>query len=336
MSLPESGPRRSPRPRATVRALTLAGSVAAIALAGCASVTAPTRPPAAAQTGSTAASAPTGTSTTSRSQQAPKQRAQAQAASMLKAFTAPPGARQVATSPVPSSPLSKSPAGGGPSDVDVVILSTWWLVPGDPQQLLDWEAKRIRPPFHRNGWVGLGEGIWSNDYGLDPVAGLFDYRQLNVSATAAGHGQTAIRLDARVDWIPLRRAGDTVPPAATVAVLTKTNTAGGKPPVLATKTLTSPQQVAKLAAYLDGLPVNPPGATYGCPASTGGGMIIAFRTRPSGPDLATATTTLRGCSFLAYAMPGQPETSLAGPEAGQNLLAEVNRVAGLHWTLSLP
>jgi hypothetical protein len=115
---------------------------------------------------------------------------------MLGGFTAPPGARQVTSSPVPSSELSTLPAGSSrPSDSDVVTSSAWWLAPGDPRHLLSWESAHIRVPYHLSGYGTVAEGIWSDDYMLPAVPGRFDFRVLTISVTAAGHGQTAIRVD---------------------------------------------------------------------------------------------------------------------------------------------
>jgi hypothetical protein len=179
-----------------------------------------------------------------------------------------------------------------------------------------------------------GPGVYNEFFAVPAVPGLFDQRELTVSAVAAGHGRTAIRVDAMVDWIPARAPGDTVPATARVAVLTETKggNGNGKPPVIATATLTDAEQVAALAAYLNGLPVNLPGAVYNCPAAIGGGSIaVSFRAHTDGPGLAGGIATFEGCAFLSFTMPGQSSAEIGGPSAGNDLLAEVNRVAGLHW-----
>ena len=324
------------RRRLADRAIVLAGCVSASALtvAGCASATAPGGSPGAslARTGSAATvAASTGPATPAAGTR--PQRAAAEAARMLTAFVAPPGARRVATAPVAPIAFSQSPP-GGPEDDDIVNRSAYWLVPGATAGLLNWEAAHIHPPYHRDGDAVLGNQLSSNDYPLAAVPGLFDYRQLTVTAAPAGPGRTAVRVDATVDWIPARRPGDTVPATAKVAVLTLTKGTGGTPPVIASTTLTAPQRVRKLAAYLNGLPLSVPGASYGCPAGSvkyGGGLTAVFRARPGGPVLAKATADLTGCAFLTYTMPGQPEVGLNGGDAGLGLLAEVNHVTGLHW-----
>lgn len=257
---------------------------------------------------------------------------------MVKAFAPPTGAREVSGSPVPSSPMSRSPATPAPVDDDVVTRTSWWLAPGDPQQLLSWEAAHLPSPYHLSGWGTTATGIWNDVFSVPAAPGLFDDRELAVSTTAAGHGQTAIRVDALVDWIPVRPPGDTVPATARTVTLTETRYGfGGTPPrqtatVIAAATVTDPAQIAALAAYLDGLPVNPPGGESSCLAPSGG-IAVTFRARPGGPALASASAGLGGCDFLSYTMPGRPAVGLGGGPAGENLLDEVNRVTGLHWKL---
>jgi hypothetical protein len=137
-----------------------------------------------------------------------------------------------------------------------------------------------------------------------------------------------------VDWIPARAPGDTVPATARVAVLTETKDSNvrGKPPVVVTATLTDARQVTALAAYLNRLPVNPPGAAVSCPAATSGGSIaVSFRARTDGPGLAGAVATFAGCAFLSFTTPGGSPAEIGGPGGGNDLLAEINQVAGLHW-----
>jgi hypothetical protein len=304
------------------------GAAALVAAAGCASAAAPASPAAPASAGGL-------TSTTATAGATPKQQAEANAAALLNAFTPPSGAKREASSPVPSSSLSSMPQGGGPEDADVVTATAWWLAPGDPHQLLQWEAAHMGGGLHRNGTGQNGIGIFNTFYQVPVVPGLFDVRQLTVSATAAGHGKTAIRVDSLVDWIPLRAAGDTVPARARVAVLTeaKGTVSHGKLTVVATKTVTSAKEVAALAQYLNRLPVNVPGQSFNCPASSTAPDIltISFRARPGGPALAQAAASLSGCGFLTYTMPGQRPAGLGEAEAGGSLLAAVNHVTGLHW-----
>jgi len=265
----------------------------------------------------------------------PKQRAVADAAVLVKQFIPPPGAHQRAKSPVPSSPVSSGPQGGGPEDQDVITRTGWWLAPGGPLTLLSWEKAHLGKVYRYGGSEENGPGIYSNTYDVPPVPGLFDYRQIAVTAVAAGHGQVALRVDALVDWIPARAKGDTVPATARWAVVTETKSVVGtaKAPVANAMIVTSAKEVAALAAYLNHLPVNVPGESFSCPAAqgNGGGLSVLFQARSGGPALALASADLGGCGFLTYTMPGHPPTGLGEAEAGLPLLAEVNHVTGSHW-----
>jgi len=258
---------------------------------------------------------------------------------MLKAFAPPPGARPVSASPVPSSTISQGPQAERPAGDDVVTATAWWLAPGDPQGLLHWEVTHLPAPYVLLGQGTPGKGAWSDDYQLKPVAGLFDDRVLAVSATAAGRGRTAIRVDALVDWVPARAPGDTIPATAAVvsAVLTRSASDTWRPRqvLVSTATVTDPAQVRALVAYLNNLPLQPPGASYNCPPFEGGTLTLTFRARAGGPVLAKAFGIVSGCQLLQLQVTGgQPISWLLG--AAENWFHQVMRVTGLRWKVPLP
>jgi hypothetical protein len=222
-----------------------------------------------------------------------------------------------------------------PTDRDVVTKTSWWVAPGDPKSLIGWEAANISPLYHLFGYGTTSTGIWNDVFSVPPITGLFDERELAVSTTSAGHGQTAIRVDALVDYYPARAAGDTVPATATVATLVETKY--GAPPkggttVIERDTVTGLAEVRAIAAYLNGLPVTPPGGISSCPEPTGA-IAVTFSARPGGAALGKASATVGGCEFLTYTMPGHPPTGLGTGPVGENLLDELNHVTGLHWNI---
>ncbi len=319
--------RRPGRPHAARPALILSGCLALAALAGCAAV----------HESSPQAHAPSPAPSSSGT---PEQRAVANAGLMLKAFAPPAGAREVSGSPVPASAMGRSPATPTPSDDDVVTETSWWLAPGDPQQVLAWERAHIPSPYRYFGGGMTGSGIWNDVFNIAAVPGLFDERGLAVSTTtAAGGGQTAIRVDALVDWIPVRPGGDTIPASATnlALVLTGNVSHTGQPvqQVTATATITDAATVREIAAYLSTLPVQPPGAVYNCPPNVGGTLTLTFRARPGGPTLATASAIVSGCQDLQLTLPGGKPLYWEG-DAGEQLFDEVVRVTGLKWQLPMP
>jgi hypothetical protein len=294
-----------------------ASCVAAVTLAACAAVPAPSAND---TTRMTATSPSTGT---------PQQRAAAEAGLMLQAFAPPPRARQVSASPVPFSTISKGSQAERPVDDDVVTATAWWLAPGAPQGLLNWEVTHIPPLYVLLGQGTVGKGAWSDDYQLKPVAGLFDDRVLAVSATSAGHGQTAIRVDALVDWVPARAAGDTIPATAAVVTAVLTRNAGDM------SRATDPGQVRAIVAYLNNLPIQPPDVTYNCPPFEGGTLTLTFRARADGPPLAKAYGIVSGCQLLQLTVTGGQPISWPLGAAG-NWFHQVMQVTGLPWKIPLP
>ena len=335
---------RPGRTRAALPALTLAGwltvtALTAAALAGCTVVQAPA--PHAHASHPRSAPASGASSTPSPSSGTPQQRAMADALLMLKAFAPPTGARKVSGSPVPDSVLSRSPAILAPRVDDIVTETSWWLVPGDPQRVLAWEQAHIPPLYEYFGGGINAVGVWNDVFRIPAIPGLFDTRDLGVSTTAAGRGQTAIRVDSLVGWIPARPSGDTVPAAARVARLVEARVSGSGTPaketttVVATATVTDAAQVAALAAYLNGLAVDPPSGTVHCPMSTGRGLtvMVTFSARLGGPALAQASAGLGGCGFLSYKTTGHPGVGLGGGSGGDDLLDEIDHVTGLRWKI---
>jgi len=149
-------------------------------------------------------------------------------------------------------------------DDDVVTETSWWLAPGDPQQVLAGEKAHLPSLYRYFGGGTTATGVWNDVFNIAAVPGLFDERELAVSTTAAGGGQTAIRVDALVDWIPVRPGGDKIPATATnlALVLTSNVSHTGQPvqKVTATATITDAATVGEIAAYLSTVPAQPPGA----------------------------------------------------------------------------
>jgi hypothetical protein len=179
-----------------IRASAFLAGIAAVALGGCAVVlgSCAVVPAPAPQAGHPATapvkavSAPTPT---------PKQRAEADLASILRRFTPPPGAHRVSTSPASLLNADPYPSAGEPNNVGE---TEWWLAPGNPAQVLAWEAKRVSLPYGGGRPSGNGAitgSLWDDDFVLPDVPGVFIDRQLSVATTGVGHGQTGIEVAAR-------------------------------------------------------------------------------------------------------------------------------------------
>ena len=323
------------RPRARARHLPTAslalGAVAALALSGCGTVHAHGADPTGRPTGSTGVPV-TSAKSPARPSPTPKQRAVADADSILASFAVPKGARRLSAAPTVEKGLLKT-APQVPSSPDLVDKAEWWITPGAPQSVLAWEAKHVSHRFTTagtsHGW-GPGFVSWSESFALPDIPGVLDSRELSVMVVQDGD-KTAIRVDAQVTWQPARSAGEKVPAAAeavTISMDLGLNQGGKKPskPV----TITSPAKVSALKALINGLTLFPPGM-FNCPADFGDGLVLTFRAGPGTPALAVATVDLAGCGGVNLTIGGKSQPALAGP--GTDSGPAILKTAGLSWKI---
>ena len=321
----------------------LAGTLlaAAVALAGCAVAHSP------ATTASHAATttAPPAAATALP----PRQRAEADAAAILAAFVVPPGARKLPGVPQGQAIVLKYIAdSGSPNRID---KAGFWQVKGDPRQVLAWTASHVGRS-HTDGGVitslptpGQPETVWERDYALPPVPGVEDTRELTVHVADAGNGQTAIRVDAQVTWLPARQASEMVPAAATAITLSviPDPNLNRKPPRPAT--VTSPEAVRRITAMVNSLPVFPPGPRECGPGGVAA-LVLTFLAAPQGKALATAYISTEGCEPVFFAVGAQKiindtrtwnapgVTELGVPFRGRALAGTVLKTAGSKWNLA--
>jgi hypothetical protein len=286
------------------RTTLLVAAWAVMAVAGCAA----TGPVTAA---SRTAGSPTG-----------RERAVAEAAAMLRAFVVPPGGQRLPTAPdvlkVPSSTLVSTTL------VDDV---SFWRAPGQPQAVLAWEQAHLPRRFTPED-ADFGPPSWDRTFSLSPVPGVLNARDLVVEVTAAGHGQTAIRVDAQVSWQPPRPALERVPAGARVVTITQLPSLDprvGRPP--APVTITDPAVVRRLAALVDGLQLSTIGPAAACPLPPGGGIQLTFRARVGGPPLAIAQGPA-ACGTVQFSAGGQPQPAL---QITNSFIPQVLLAAGLNW-----
>jgi hypothetical protein len=172
---------------------------------------------------------------------------------------------------------------------------------------------------------------WFEVFALPPVPNVLTQRWLLVEVVRGAGGQTAIRADSQVVWLPTKPPAERIPPDATVLTVTARPDVG---PVAARArradlpaTVTDPARVAKVAALIDGLRVFPP-RTYACPADSGGGIRLEFRAGPNGPVLALVTIDPSGCQQVSVVIDGRDEPVLWGVAS---LSSDVLTIAGVHW-----
>jgi hypothetical protein len=255
-----------------------------------------------------------------------RQRAVADAARIMASFPRPPGA--VRTGLI----ASLTEPGERPATPDLASVTRSWRVPGRPPSVLAWIRAHLPSGFTPDG-TGRGNGSWIDTFALPAVPAVLTQRELVVLAVPF-EGQTAIRVDAQVVWLPARPAAERVPPDA--AVVTVTPVFGLNPSPRAERldrafTVTDPAKVARIAAVVNGLTRFPDG-TFSCPAEFGGQMRLTFATRPGGPVLARLAAQYGGCGSVSVRIGGRDMPALSElPESGPPLQQQVLAIAGVSW-----
>jgi hypothetical protein len=324
------------RLRASARPLPIAslalGAAAALALSGCGTtVSAQGLDPTGTPTGSTGVPL-TSAKSPARPSPTPKQRAVADADSILASFPVPTGARKLSAAPIVENGVLKT-APQVPATPDLADKAEWWIAPGAPQSVLAWEAKHVSHRFSTAGSgrsSGPGFVTWYQTFALPAIPGVLDSRELAITVAPDGD-KTAIRVDGQVTWLPARPAGEKVPAAAkavTISMKLGLNQGGRKPPKPVT--ITDRAKVSALKALINGLPLFPPGM-YSCPADFGAGLTLTFRASPGTPALAVATVDLGGCGGVYLTVGGKSEPALAGP--GTDSGPTIVKTAGLSWKI---
>src|SRR5690349_4476890 len=138
------GPLRLPLPRRLAGPLS-AAACAAVVLSGCGSQPSGPQP-----SGPQPGGARTGTASPRSTEPAsPRQRAVADAASIMASFPRPPGAVRT------GSIASLTQSGARPVTQDLASVTRWWRVPGRPQEVLAWISAHLPPGFNPAG-TGVG------------------------------------------------------------------------------------------------------------------------------------------------------------------------------------
>jgi hypothetical protein len=305
---------------------------AALAAAGCAvprSQQPQTQRPATVPGRLTAASQRASATSPASQSDSHRQRALADADAILDSFVPPAGAKRLAAAPAADGGALRHPF-QTPGAFHLIDKATWWQAPGQPQQLLAWEKAHLPRQFASAGSATEGNRgaitLWGDDFSLPSVPNLLVQRDLLVEVVSAGHGQTAIRVDAQVIWLPAKTAAEDVPSAArvvTVAVLQGIGPGGTAR--LGPVTITDAATVRRIAALVDGLPLAP-WDWVSCPIFDNGGVRLTFSARVGGPALATLSANLNGCPPALLTIDGKQQPQLT---AGDSFGRQVAALAGL-------
>jgi hypothetical protein len=149
---------------------------------------------------------------------------------------------------------------------------------------------------------------------------------LDISTAATSAGQTVIRVDAVVTWIPGKSVAERIPASAVSVTITGYP---GLDPARGEKTrsavVTAGATVRKIATLVDGLQLASAGA-FSCPADTGRSLRLVFRS-VHGAELAVLVVPANGCQFVSVTIGGAPLPGLGG----QGFANEVLSSSSLHW-----
>jgi len=279
--------------------------------------------------GQRAASAAAASDVTAR--QSPQQRAVASAAAMLAAFIPPPHAAR--TGPLPVSGLAQPV--NDPLSPDLVTRTGWWRVAGQPRAVLGWIQAHKPDGSALNGWGGTagGTGVMWSDFDLPAVPGVLVGRDLVAAVAADGPGRTAIRVDAYVEWVPVKTAAEAIP--ASARVVTITPVADGAPLAGAGHqvTVSDPAGVARIAAAVTALPLYPQSSDMmwcdiNLPPGGGPAIRLTFRASAGGPELAIVTAYQDWCQLVRVVIDGKSMPSLNG---AQTVIQQAMAIAGVRW-----
>lgn len=249
----------------------------------------------------------------------PKQRAAADAKTILGEFVPPPGAVRLAKRPtLPGGWVAYGVMGlNSTAQADAVA---YWRVRGTATALLAWEKAHISGSFSAQD-VLLGPPSWNTVYSLPAVPGVLPIREMNAQVYDTGGGVTVIMAEAMVSWQPPRPASEVIPASVTVVTIA----APGPSP--APVTITSKPVVRRLAALVNGLPVSTVGLDVPC--AGGFGVTLTFRATAGGPAVAVAAGPAE-CGVVNLTLNGKAEPDLEPPAS---YLATVEKIAGLRWQL---
>jgi hypothetical protein len=166
------------------------------------------------------------------------------------------------------------------------VAHAWWIVPGDPQSVID--AIAHDPPLgSRPDGTGSGSSPRGSEldveYAWPPVRGVLGDRGLRVTVTSLGDGRSGVLAESQTDWIVPRPSSERIPAGTRVVEIdSRVPGAADGGHVVITQTA----QVAGLTAIVDRLPIVQPGWGSCVLLRDPREITMTFRARAGGPALA--------------------------------------------------
>jgi len=195
----------------------------------------------------------------------------------------------------------------------------------------------------------LPAGATSNGYAISSASASYAYelpsvavralgtRQLVVNTVSMPDGQTAVRIDAQVQYLAPWSPGQRIPAGARMLQITRGPFGSSTPRVV--RAITDLATVRQIAALIEALPFqgNENGLGFSCPAFPPRVPFdtFTFRATPDSPVLAKLSesaeqsTTPDPCESAVLSIRGHDDPPIAG---GGQLLTEVDHLLGLRLT----
>lgn len=213
---------------------------------------------------------------------------------------------------------------------DQATKTGWWRVAGAPQAALAWIQGHPPRGSAYGGAGGLTHDgtyeMWDLQLSLPPVPGVLLGRIMVVTLAADGEGRTGIRVDAYVDWQPVKTAAEIIPASGRMVTITPVGNQAADHQL----TVTDPAQIAQIAAAVNALPVSPPHGGMWCdlalPPGGGPRMQLTFR-GSAGVTVVTAYQDM--CGQVNAVTDGKTMPDLTG---ASTLIQQVMTIAGFHWS----
>jgi hypothetical protein len=258
------------------------------------------------------------------------------AAGLLARVVLPPGATRSSQEPSgDDGQLAR--AADRPAETKLLDRHSWWRVAGGVPAVSAFITSHV-PVGARlvggstSGGPGQPSGS-SEDFGWPPVGRTLGTRMLVVSLAALSGDETGLRVDAEVQWIVPRPAGEQIPDQ--VRVMDVTVGRLGAPPSTSIM-VTAPRQVNRIVTMIDRLQIVQPGVTS-CPEEPAdpAQVTFTFRARPGGPVLASAAEAANAagpaspCDAMPLTIDGRSQIPLLG---GAAVVEEAQRLLGVKLT----
>jgi hypothetical protein len=229
---------------------------------------------------------------------------------MLAQLRLPAGAKRVSSDLSRASLLGHAPE--HPATRSLVDVHSFWHVPGNPAAVLAWIEAHPPAGSMRQASGGLetasAERATWDGYNFGAVNGAIESRWLLVEVARAAGGGTALRADAQAVWVVAKPRTERIP--LPVKAISITSSRPGKPASPA-HTVTGPDRIRRIVAFVDGLPRAQPGV-LACPADVGPLVRLEFRPALQAAPTATAIADGSGCGLVTLRIRGHREPALTG------------------------